>query len=187
MPLPDSDGRTHPHPSVMAPSSLRKPARRGHSPKKGRTNSKRRPEGKDMFSPARRSEIMSNIRGRDTKPELRVRSLLHGLGYRFRLHRRDLPGRPDIVLPAHKVAVLVHGCWWHLHRGCPAGRLPTANRSFWKRKLEDNRERDRLNLIRLRRAGWRTVVLWECDIENDLERVSRRLLRVLAPTADPGQ
>lgn len=136
--------------------------------------------GVDMFSPERRSEIMGRIGPKDTKPERLVRSLLHRLGYRFRLHRRDLPGRPDVVLPRYRTAVLVHGCYWHLHEGCPAGRLPTANQEFWRKKLEGNRVRDRRNEAALRRLGWRVVVLWECEIERDLVAVGRRLRRRLA-------
>lgn len=140
---------------------------------------KPRPRG-DMFSPARRSEIMSHIRGRDTKPERLVRSHLHALGLRFRLHRRDLPGRPDIVLPRYKLAVFVHGCYWHLHQGCPAGRLPNTNQRFWKRKLESNRTRDLANLRKLRRRGWHVLVLWECDIERRPHLIARRIARALA-------
>lgn len=135
--------------------------------------------GVDMFSAARRSEIMAAISGRDTKPELIVRSLLHRMGYRFCLHRRDLPGKPDVVLPKYKTAVFVHGCWWHLHRGCPAGRLPTANREFWKNKLGRNRRRDAKNVRGLKRLGWRVQVLWECEIEGDLRNVQKRLSRAL--------
>lgn len=122
---------------------------------------------------------MSRIGPKDTKPELLVRRLLHRMGFRFRLHRKDLPGRPDVVLPRHRTVVLVHGCYWHMHEGCPAGRLPTANRPFWESKLLKNRERDRRNVTALRRLGWRVVVLWECAVERDLVGVERRLRRVL--------
>jgi len=122
---------------------------------------------------------MSLIRGRDTKPELLVRSLLHRLGYRFRLHRKDLPGRPDIVLPRYQSAIFVHGCFWHLHSGCAAGRLPTKNQEFWRAKLEGNRARDQRKEQRLRELGWTVIVLWECDIEKDLEGVADRLEREL--------
>lgn len=131
----------------------------------------------DMFSKLRRSEIMSSIHSRNTKPEIIVRSLLHRLGYRFRLHRADLPGRPDIVLPKYQLAIMVHGCWWHLHQGCPAGRLPTGNRAFWKNKLEANRQRDQRHLRSLKRMGWRTLVIWECQIERRPEEVARRISR----------
>lgn len=140
---------------------------------------KSHPPGVDMFTPERRSEIMSRIQGRNTKPEVIVRSLLHRLGYRFRLHRKDLPGRPDIVLPKYRTVVLVHGCFWHLHSECPGGRLPTKNREFWKAKLERNRDRDYMQEQRLRELNWEVVVLWECEIEKDLKGVTERLERLL--------
>lgn len=145
---------------------------------RGQSTKRMRPPG-DMFSPARRSEIMSHIRGLDTKPERLVRSYLHTLGFRFRLHDPALPGRPDITLPKYRLAVFVHGCFWHLHSGCPAGRLPTARRAFWKHKLEGNRERDVANIRRLRRQGWRVLVLWECDIERRPHVVAERLIRAI--------
>lgn len=122
---------------------------------------------------------MSRIRGENTKPERLVRSLLHGLGLRFRLHRRDLPGQPDIVLPKYRLAVFVHGCFWHLHPGCPAGRLPTGNMSFWRTKLEGNRKRDLAKARQLRRLGWKVVVVWECEIERQPIVVHRRLQRAV--------
>ena len=117
----------------------------------------------DVLTPAQRAHCMSRIRGKNTKPELLVRSVAHSLGYRFRLHRRDLPGRPDLVFPRLRKVVFVHGCFWHMHRGCPACRIPTTNREFWLRKLHGNRARDRRNLRRLVRAGWRVKVVWECE------------------------
>src|SRR5262249_40221695 len=133
----------------------------------------------DIFSEARRSEIMSHIRGRDTKPELMVRSLLHSFGYRYRVHRRDLRGCPDIVFPSRRALIFVHGFWWHLHSGCPPGRLPSGKRSFWQQKHEGNRERDRRTLRALRADGWRVLTLWECEIERDLESVARRTIAFL--------
>ena len=118
---------------------------------------------------------MAGIGRRDTRPELLVRSLLHRLGYRFRLHRQDLPGCPDIVLPRYRTAVLVHGCYWHFHRGCPAGRLPGGNRAFWEKKLNGNRRRDRRNERDLHRLGWKVVTIWECEIERAPSDVARRL------------
>jgi len=105
---------------------------------------------------------MSRIRGKDTGPEKLVRSLLHRMGYRFRLHVKDLPGRPDIVLPRYRTVVFVHGCFWHRHRGCKNCTTPTNNRAFWVEKLEGNAERDLQNRAALRLAGWRVVVVWEC-------------------------
>src|SRR5688572_2860168 len=97
----------------------------------------------DTFTKAKRSEIMSHIGGKDTAPELLVRRLLHALGFRFRLHRTDLPGKPDIVLPRHRKVVLIHGCFWHSHSGCPRAALPTTNGEFWRKKIGDNQARDR--------------------------------------------
>ena len=114
-----------------------------------------------------RSAIMRAIKGRDTKPELRVRSMLHRLGYRFRLHRRDLPGSPDLALPSRRIAIFVHGCFWHLH-GCPRSlRQPKANADYWSKKLARNAERDAANIVELRRLGWRPLVIWECSLRRE--------------------
>lgn len=117
----------------------------------------------DVLTPEQRSYCMSRIRGRDTTPELVVRRLVHAMGYRFRLHRRDLPSRPDIVLPRHRKVILVHGCWWHRHacrRGHPKAK---TNAGFWRRKLDGNVERERRAIQLLRKAGWRVLVIWECQ------------------------
>ena len=117
----------------------------------------------DMFSSEKRSEIMSKVHSSNTTPEIRVRKLLHSLGYRFRLHRRDLPGNPDIVLPKYKTVIFVHGCFWH---GCPTCRhariRPVANAEYWELKLNRTLERDKNNLSSLEQLGWRVVILWEC-------------------------
>jgi DNA mismatch endonuclease (patch repair protein) len=117
----------------------------------------------DVFSEAKRSEVMARIRSKDTTPELAVRRALHALGYRFRLHDRSLPGRPDIVMRKHGTIVEVKGCFWHGHR-CLKGRMPGTNRSYWAPKLTSNKERDRRNARRLRTLGWRVVTIWECDV-----------------------
>ncbi len=111
-----------------------------------------------------RSRNMAAIRGRDTAPERRVRSLLHQLGYRFRLHRRDLPGSPDIVLPRHHTVVFVHGCFWHRHPGCRYTTTPRTRSAFWETKFRQNMERDARQQDELRAAGWTVVVVWECEL-----------------------
>lgn len=121
--------------------------------------------------------MMSRIRGRDTKPELAVRSVLHRLGYRFRLHVPDLPGRPDIVLPRHRTVVLVHGCFWHRHEGCRFCCVPKTRVDFWRRKFEGNVERDRVVRRELRKIGWRVMVVWECEIDAP-GRLIRRLRQI---------
>lgn len=113
-------------------------------------------------APVNRSAMMSRIGTRDTAPELVVRRGLHRLGFRFRLHRKDLPGRPDIVLPRHHAVVFVHGCFWHGHGGCPYFRLPKTNTDFWKAKIARNVERDAEIIARLVAQGWRVLTVWEC-------------------------
>ena len=132
----------------------------------------------DSLTPDQRSLNMSRIRGRDTKPEIKVRRLLHGMGYRFRLHRKDLPGKPDIVLPKHSTVIFVHGCFWHRH-SCPNGRVvPSTNRQFWEEKFAANVERDKRNKRDLRRLGWRVLVIWECQTES-VTALERRIKRSL--------
>jgi len=128
----------------------------------------------DRLSKERRSWNMSRIRGKDTKPEKRVRSLLHRLGYRFRLHRNDLPGSPDVVFVSRRIALFVHGCFWHRHRGCKNCTTPTNNRKFWIKKLQGNATRDKKNRRALHNLGWKTVVIWECETEG-LQRLRKRL------------
>ncbi|MFZ0479479.1 MAG: DNA mismatch endonuclease Vsr [Terriglobales bacterium] len=133
----------------------------------------------DRLTIARRSENMRRIRSEDTKPEIRVRSLVHRMGYRFRLHRRDLPGRPDIVLPSLSKIIFVHGCFWHQHRGCIDGRLPKSNSSYWLPKLERNKKRDKSNRTRLTRLGWESLVVWDCETTDEvrLNRLLKQFLR----------
>lgn len=123
----------------------------------------------DVFSKDKRSKIMSRVAGRDTKPELIVRSLLHRMGYRFRIHRTDLPGRPDITLPRHKKTIFVHGCFWHGHIGCPRAKRPSTNEVFWNRKLDKNMERDTENMAKLEALGWSVLVVWQCEAKNSLK------------------
>lgn len=121
---------------------------------------------------------MARIRGKDTKPELVVRRLLHAMGYRFRLHRRDLPGTPDIVLPGRGAVIFLHGCFWHGHEGCRFATKPATRGDFWAAKIEANRRRDRLAVRGLRRLGWRVMVVWECATRRPagLEARLRRFL-----------
>lgn len=119
----------------------------------------------DTLTPPQRSERMSRIRSKDTKPELAVRRLVHALGFRFRLHRRDLPGCPDLVFPGRHAALFVHGCFWHRHEGCPAARLPKSRQDFWTAKLEANKSRDQHVKAELERLGWRILVVWECEVK----------------------
>ena len=118
----------------------------------------------DIVSPETRSRMMAGIRGKDTKPEIIVRRLLHKLGYRFRLHRKDLPGRPDIVLPKWKTVVFVNGCYWHGHENCELYRTPKTRSEFWEAKIAGNRKRDETNYQRLREEGWKVILIWECAV-----------------------
>lgn len=132
----------------------------------------------DTLTPEERSHRMSQVRSTDTKPELVVRRLVHGMGYRYRLHRRDLPGTPDLVFPARKAVVFVHGCFWHHHEGCSLARIPKSRIEFWTKKLQGNRERDIRDEGALRAAGWRVLIVWECELK-DREALSQRLRRFL--------
>lgn len=128
----------------------------------------------DSLSRRHRSWNMQRISGRDTRPELIVRSVLHRLGYRFRLHVKSLPGRPDIALPRYHAIVFVHGCFWHQHRGCRFAYRPKSNITFWSEKFEQNVRRDSRNRKELRRLGWHVVVVWECQT-TDRAALTRRL------------
>jgi len=133
----------------------------------------------DRITPEHRSWNMSRIRGRDTAPEKRVRSLLHRHGFRFSLRRKDLPGKPDIVLPARHAVVFVHGCFWHQHEGCRNASMPSTRRPFWEAKLKGNVARDRRIGEELRSLGWRVMTVWECELADE-DCVARRLARALA-------
>lgn len=138
----------------------------------------------DPLTPRKRSETMSRVKSVNTKPELRVRSALHRMGYRFRLHRKDLPGNPDIVLPKHRTVVFVHGCFWHQHPGCRKATIPQTNREYWESKLGRNVERDRKAQQALVEQGWRVLTLWECKIPRDkdsLQELLRPLLEGVVP------
>jgi DNA mismatch endonuclease (patch repair protein) len=129
----------------------------------------------DTLTPGHRSWVMSRIRSGDTKPEMIVRSLLHRMGFRFRLRRKDLPGKPDVVLAKYKAAVFVHGCFWHRHEGCPQASVPKSNCKFWEEKFRKNVERDERNRRLLTEAGWRVFVVWECEIQRDPVGVAEHL------------
>jgi DNA mismatch endonuclease (patch repair protein) len=132
----------------------------------------------DTLTPTKRSELMSRVRSVDTKPEMAVRRLTHRMGFRYRLHDRKLPGKPDLVFPARRKIIFVNGCFWHLHRKCQNERLPKSRPEFWRAKLEGNRARDAKNLRALRRLGWRMLVIWECELKYP-ERIAERISRFL--------
>ncbi len=117
--------------------------------------------------PETRSRIMRAVKSRDTAPEMTVRSMIHRMGYRFRLHRKDLPGKPDIVFPSLKRAIFVHGCFWHGHDCARGDRAPKANADYWQSKIARNRNRDASNTVALRTAGWQVAVIWECQLKDD--------------------
>lgn len=139
--------------------------------------------GGDPLSPEERSEQMSRVRNKDTKPEMLVRRLAHEMGYRYRLHSGRLPGRPDMVFAGRRKVIFVHGCFWHRHEevtddACPLTRTPKTRLDFWKAKFEGNKERDQRNLASLRESGWDSLVIWECQTR-DVDELSRRIRRFL--------
>jgi DNA mismatch endonuclease (patch repair protein) len=119
----------------------------------------------DVFDKKKRKNIMSKVKGKNTTPELVVRRLLHGLGYRYRLHGKDLPGNPDLVFPGKKKVIFVHGCFWHQHN-CKKAKRPTTNCEFWNAKLDKTIRRDNQNILKLKDAGWKVHVIWECQIND---------------------
>jgi len=121
---------------------------------------------------------MSRVKGRDTKPEKIVRSLLHAMGHRFRLHRRDLPGKPDVVLPKHRKVIFVHGCFWHGHVGCPRAARPNSNVEFWNKKLDSNMQRDRATQKELAVLGWQHLIVWQCELR-DVPTLTHKLEQFL--------
>lgn len=135
----------------------------------------------DRLSPEERSENMRQIPSEDTSPEIAVRSLVHSLGYRYRLHVKKLPGKPDLVFAKRGCVIFVHGCFWHSHPGCREGRVPSTNTAYWSEKLARNRERDASHARALRKMGWRVMVIWECQTTKP-ENLIRRLVRFLDPS-----
>lgn len=128
----------------------------------------------DRLTPERRSWLMSRVRSKNTSPELRVRKAAHALGLRFRLHRKDLPGKPDLVFPKYRIAVFVHGCFWHRHPNCVKTTTPKSSIEMWSAKFKRNIERDAANIAEMSRLGWRTEVIWECETKSP-EKLSQRL------------
>lgn len=109
---------------------------------------------------------MGRVKGKDTKPELLVRSMVHRMGFRFRLHRRDLPGTPDLVFAKHRKVIFVHGCFWHGHKGCRRSKRPNSNKAFWREKLDLNIKRDAKNIRKLKKLGWTPLIVWGCEVDN---------------------
>ena len=140
----------------------------------------------DTLSPEARSALMRSVRQRNTTPEQRVRSIAHRLGYRFRLHRRDLPGTPDLVFPALRTCLFVHGCFWHRHPGCKLTTTPKTRVDFWEAKFEANVERDHRKVANLEGQGWRVAVIWECETR-DPDKIAKRLHRLLDGETTQGQ
>jgi len=140
----------------------------------------------DRISPAERSALMSRIRGRDTEPEIAVRKTAHAAGFRYGLYRRDLPGTPDLVFSSRNAIVLVHGCFWHGHQGCPAATVPKTRAAYWIDKIEANRRRDQRKERQLRSLGWRVMVVWQCQTK-DRRRLQGRLTRFLSVVTQPAR
>lgn len=135
----------------------------------------------DRLSPERRSWLMSRVKSRDTGPEIRVRKAAHAMGLRFRLHRKDLPGSPDLVFPGRKVAMFVHGCFWHRHEGCKKATDPKSRTEFWQEKFARNVARDRQNIFDIEALGWRVLVIWQCEA-TDAIRLDGILRGVFRPS-----
>ena len=132
----------------------------------------------DKISPEKRSQNMAQVKGKNTKPEILVRSLLHRMGYRFRLHNRLLPGKPDIALAKYKTVIFIHGCFWHGHDGCKRAALPTTRVEFWTAKITGNKQRDERNIAALEQLGYRCLVIWQCEMK-EIEVLQRRLFDFL--------
>lgn len=145
----------------------------------------------DKFSREQRHNNMAAVKSKNTKPELIVRKILYRNGFRYRLHRRDLPGKPDIVLPKYKTVIFIHGCFWHQHPGCPKSKLPATHESFWREKLQHNVNRDRNQHEELAAMGWHVEVLWECEVMRCARSMQlpgdfmNRLRNTLSPSAKP--
>jgi DNA mismatch endonuclease, patch repair protein len=130
----------------------------------------------DVFSVAKRSKVMSNIRSKNTKPEIILRQTLHKLGYRYRIHVKELPGKPDIVLPKYHTVIQVHGCFWHCHN-CIDGHIPKSNQTYWKNKLINNHKNDKKNDRMLKKKGWTVITVWECQLNNH-KNLAKQVARI---------
>ena len=137
----------------------------------------------DKLSAERRSDNMRRIRSKDTASEVLLRSLTHSLGYRFRLHRKDLPGKPDLVFPGRRKVIFLHGCFWHQHSECREGRLPGTRREYWEPKLAKNKQRDAASLQALEALGWKVLTVWECELTKDRTGTREKLVHFLGPVA----
>lgn len=133
----------------------------------------------DNLTPEQRRRTMASVKSKDTTPEMKVRRLVHSLGYRYRLHRKDLPGNPDLVFTKYRKVIFVHGCFWHGHSGCKASKRPASNTDYWNRKLDGNIQRDKVNLAELKRIGWKTLVIWECQVK-DVSQLRELLIEFLS-------
>ena len=133
----------------------------------------------DIWTPKKRSQVMSKIRSKNTKPEKIVRKLLTNLGYRYRLYIKELPGKPDIVLRKFNVVIFIHGCFWHLHKDCRDGRIPKTRKEYWQTKLSRNKERDAQHIQKLKILGWKVLRLWECEIEKKPDLIKKKLCTLL--------
>jgi DNA mismatch endonuclease (patch repair protein) len=127
----------------------------------------------DIFSKIKRSQIMASISGKETKPEILVRSFLFKQGFRFRKNVKKLPGKPDIVLPKYQTVILLHGCFWHGHKKCKASALPETRKEFWKNKIKSNIDRDKRTIRALKKAGWKVIIIWQCEIKTVIKREKR--------------
>lgn len=139
----------------------------------------------DTLTTEERSKRMSLIRNKDTKPEMVVRRLIHGMGYRYRLHNARLPGKPDLVFPSRRKVIFVHGCFWHRHEGCHLARLPKSNLDFWLPKLEENRRRDEKHIRELLESGWDCMTIWECELRN-IDLLANRIRAFLQQSKELG-
>lgn len=131
----------------------------------------------DIWTSQKRSDTMRKIRSVNTKPEVILRSHLFRSGFRFRIHRKDLPGKPDIVLPKYHTIIFVHGCFWHYHKDCSEGKIPATNTLYWKEKLHKNVKKDEQNRMACKQLGWKVLVVWECEIEKHLKLTMDKLIQ----------